>query len=100
MRIRFLIERSVLFAVTVLEAAGSDLSKVVKTTVLLADMAFYPVVNSIYAEYFPTAPPARAAYAALVRERAARAIPLSDHTQGLPAGAKVEIEAIALTSRL
>lgn len=63
-----------------LEAAGSSLDKVVKTTVLLADMEYYGVVNSIYSEFFTHNCPARAAYAA----------------KGLPAGAKVEIEAVAI----
>ncbi len=62
------------------EAAGSDLSKVVKTTVLLADMSFFAEVNAIYAEYFSVEPPARATFA----------------VAGLPLGALVEIEAIAI----
>jgi 2-iminobutanoate/2-iminopropanoate deaminase len=59
-------------------ASGSDLSRVLKTTILLADMQYFKVVNAIYAEYFPTDPPARATFAVL----------------GLPAGALIEIECI------
>jgi 2-iminobutanoate/2-iminopropanoate deaminase len=64
----------------VLEAAGTDLAHVVKTTVFLKDMADFPKMNAIYAEFFPTNPPARSTIAAA----------------GLPKGAAVEIEAIAL----
>ncbi len=64
----------------IVEAGGSDLSKVVKCTVLLADMATFGEVNAIYAEYFPENPPARATFAVL----------------GLPAGALVEIDCIAI----
>ncbi|MCK9524122.1 MAG: RidA family protein [Proteobacteria bacterium] len=64
---------------TILEAAGLSLGHVVKTTILLTDMADFPVVNDIYASYFPEAPPARATYA----------------VAGLPLGAQIEIEAIA-----
>ena len=64
----------------VLGAAGSDMSKVVKTTILLKDMASFAEVNGIYAEYFPENPPARATFA----------------VAGLPLGALVEIECIAL----
>jgi 2-iminobutanoate/2-iminopropanoate deaminase len=64
----------------VLEAAGSGLAQVVKTTVLLHDINDYATVNSIYAEYFTENPPARAAFGGL----------------DLPKGALVEIECIAL----
>lgn len=63
----------------VLEAAGSALEQVVKTTVFLADMQDFAVVNEIYAEFFRTNPPARSAV------QVAR----------LPKDGKVEIEAIA-----
>jgi 2-iminobutanoate/2-iminopropanoate deaminase len=43
----------------VLHAAGSGMQKVVKTTVFITDMALFPRMNAVYAEYFPTAPPAR-----------------------------------------
>jgi 2-iminobutanoate/2-iminopropanoate deaminase len=64
----------------VLDAAGSSLDAVVRTTIFLEDMKDFAVVNGIYAEYFAKEPPARATVA--VRE--------------LPKGAKVEIDAIAL----
>ena len=65
---------------SVLEAAGTSLDKVVKTTVFLRDMADFPKMNAIYAEYFSTNPPARSTIA----------------VAGLPKGGIVEIEAIAL----
>jgi 2-iminobutanoate/2-iminopropanoate deaminase len=64
----------------VLEAAGSGLDRVVKTTVFLRDMADFPKMNAIYAEFFPSNPPARSTIA----------------VAGLPKGGIVEIEAIAL----
>ena len=64
----------------VLEAAGSSLDKVVKTTVFLADMNEFSAMNEVYAKYFTDAPPARATV------QAAR----------LPRDARVEIEAVAL----
>ena len=64
----------------VLEAAGSGLGHVVKTTVFLADMADFAAMNAVYAEFFPENPPARSTVA----------------VRGLPKGALVEIEAIAL----
>ena len=64
----------------VLEAAGSSLEKVVKTTVFLRDMADFPKMNAIYAEYFSSNPPARSTIA----------------VAGLPKGGIVEIEAIAV----
>ncbi|MCY4146020.1 MAG: RidA family protein [Chloroflexi bacterium] len=63
----------------VLEAAGSSLDKVVKTTVFLADMADFAAFNAVYAEFFSTNPPARSTVQA----------------GGLPVGALVEIEAVA-----
>ena len=65
---------------SVLEAAGTSLDKVVKTTVFLRDMADFPKMNAIYAEYFSSNPPARSTIA----------------VAGLPKGGIVEIEAIAL----
>jgi len=64
----------------VLEDAGSGLELAVKTTVFLVDMADFPVMNGVYAEFFPGQPPARTTVAA----------------SGLPKGALVEIEVIAL----
>jgi 2-iminobutanoate/2-iminopropanoate deaminase len=63
----------------VLEAGGSGLKKVIKTTVFLADMNDFAAMNEVYAEYFTQAPPARSTI------QVAR----------LPKDAKVEIEAIA-----
>lgn len=42
-----------------LEAAGSSLDKVVKVTVFIANSAYFPTVNGVYARYFPHDPPAR-----------------------------------------
>jgi 2-iminobutanoate/2-iminopropanoate deaminase len=64
----------------VLEAAGSGLNEVVKTTVFLADMNDFAAMNEIYARHFTQNFPARATV------EAAR----------LPKDARVEIEAIAL----
>lgn len=64
----------------VLEAAGTSLSNVVKTTVFLADMSEFKAMNGVYAEFFPSAPPARSAVQAAA----------------LPLGARIEIEAVAI----
>ena len=66
----------------VLEASGSSLDKVVKTTVFLADMKEFPGMNEVYGTFFSEGPPARATVAAA----------------GLPRDARVEIEAVALVS--
>ena len=66
----------------VLQAAGSSLDQVVKTTVFLADMKEFSGMNEVYATFFSGAPPARATVAAA----------------GLPRDARVEIEAVALVS--
>lgn len=63
----------------VLEAAGTSLAKVVKTTVFLADMGEFKAMNGVYAEFFPAEPPARSTV----------------QVGALPLGARVEIEAIA-----
>jgi 2-iminobutanoate/2-iminopropanoate deaminase len=63
----------------VLEAAGSSLNNVVKTTVFLTNMGDFTAMNEVYATYFSNEPPARSTVA--VAE--------------LPKGAQVEIEAIA-----
>ena len=63
----------------VLEAAGTTLDRVVKTTVFLADMNDFAAMNEVYGRYFTGNPPARATV------EAAR----------LPRDARVEIEAIA-----
>ena len=66
----------------VLEAAGSSLDLVVKTTVFLADMKEFSGMNEVYATFFAGPPPARATVAAA----------------GLPRDARVEIEVVALAS--
>ena len=63
----------------ILAAAGYSMNDVVKTTVLLADIADFTAMNAVYAEYFTENKPARAAFA----------------VKDLPRGALVEIEAIA-----
>ncbi len=63
----------------VLEAAGLGMEHLVKVTVLLDDLADFAAVNEVYAEFFPSDYPARAAYQAA----------------GIPRGALVEIDAIA-----
>ena len=44
---------------TVLEAAGSDLQHVAKTTIFLTNAVEFPRLNELYAEFFPTNPPTR-----------------------------------------
>ena len=66
----------------ILEAAGSDLSKVVKTTVFLRDINDFSRMNPVYGEFFPENPPARTTVQAAA----------------LPKGAAVEIDAIAFIS--
>lgn len=46
----------------ILKAAGSDYQNVVKTTILLAEINDFPIVNEIYEEYFKDRFPARATY--------------------------------------
>ncbi len=66
----------------ILAAAGSSLDLVVKTTIFLQDMADFAAVNAIYGAAFSVTPPARSTV----------------QVAGLPLGAQVEIEAIALLS--
>jgi 2-iminobutanoate/2-iminopropanoate deaminase len=63
----------------ILEAAGSSLDKVVKTTVFLRDMGEFSQMNQVYAEFFDNEYPARSTVQAA----------------GLPKGSAVEIEAVA-----
>jgi 2-iminobutanoate/2-iminopropanoate deaminase len=63
----------------VLQSAGSDLSKVLKTTVFLVDMADFTAMNEVYAHAFGTHKPARSTVA----------------VAGLPRGVRVEIDAVA-----
>ena len=64
----------------ILTKAGSSMDRVVKCSVMMADMAEWPQMNTIYAMYFPGNKPARSAWGA----------------NGLALGARVEIECIAL----
>jgi 2-iminobutanoate/2-iminopropanoate deaminase len=64
----------------ILEAAGSSLDQVVKTTVYLRDMQDFSAMNSVYATFFPTNPPARTTVQAAA----------------LPRGIAVEIDAVAI----
>jgi 2-iminobutanoate/2-iminopropanoate deaminase len=64
---------------TVLTAAGVTADDVVKCTVFLADMGDYEAMNAVYAGFFTADPPARSAVG----------------VNGLPLGARVEIECIA-----
>ena len=64
----------------ILEAAGSSVEKVVKTTVFLQDITEFPRMNSVYVEFFPADPPARSAV----------------QVAALPLGGRVEIEAVAV----
>jgi 2-iminobutanoate/2-iminopropanoate deaminase len=64
----------------VLEAAGSDFSRVVKTTVFLLDMTDFAAMNEVYAKAFGDHKPARSTVA----------------VSGLPRGVRVEIEVVAI----
>ena len=63
----------------IVEESGSSLDRVVKCTVMMADMAEWPRMNAVYAAFFPGPKPARSAFG----------------TTGLALGARVEIECIA-----
>jgi 2-iminobutanoate/2-iminopropanoate deaminase len=63
----------------VLQAAGSSMSRVVKTTVFLTNMDEFQKMNAVYAEFFPSAPPARSTV----------------QVSRLPKDACVEIEVVA-----
>jgi 2-iminobutanoate/2-iminopropanoate deaminase len=65
----------------VLVAGGASLADVVRATVYVTDLSLFPRINAVYAEYFPHEPaPARATV----------------QVAGLPLGADVEIDAIAI----
>lgn len=64
----------------ILEAAGTSLAQVVKTTVFLRDMGDFARMNAVYAEFFVQNPPARSAV----------------QVAALPKAAAVEIEAVAV----
>jgi 2-iminobutanoate/2-iminopropanoate deaminase len=63
----------------ILEAAGSSLANLVKTTIFLADLGDFAAMNEVYAGFVGDSPPARATFA----------------VAALPAGALIEIEAVA-----
>ncbi|KAH0943305.1 hypothetical protein HID58_002942 [Brassica napus] len=63
----------------ILKAGGAKYCSVVKTTIMLADLADFKKVNEIYGKYFPDAPPARSTY----------------QVAALPLNAKIEIDCIA-----
>ena len=65
---------------SILEAAGADMTKVVKTTVLLKNIADFAAMNEVYAEFFSEPYPARAAF----------------QVAALPKDALVEIECVAV----
>lgn len=67
----------------VLEAAGSGLDRVVKTTVFLADMEEFAAMNDVYGRFFVNEPPARSTVA----------------VSRLPRDARVEIDVIALVEQ-
>lgn len=64
----------------VLEAAGSGVERIVKTTIFVTDLGDFAAVNAVYGSFFAADPPARSTV----------------QVAGLPGGAVVEIEAIAL----
>lgn len=65
---------------TILNAVNVPITDIVKTTIFLTNMADFPAVNEVYAEFFPHEPPARATV----------------EVNALPKGATIEIEAIAV----
>ena len=65
----------------VLRAAGSGLNRVMKMTVFMTNLADFQAMNGVYAEFFPSDPPARSAVQVVA----------------LPLGVQVEMEAVALT---
>lgn len=64
----------------VLKESGSSLDKVVKTTIFISNMEDFPVINSVYGEFFSTHLPARSCV----------------EVSRLPKDVKVEIEVVAL----
>ncbi len=73
-------ERALRNLEAVLDAAGLSFNDVVKTTIFLADIDDFAVVNAIYARHMPDPPPARSTFA----------------VGALPKGGRIEIEAIAI----
>jgi len=73
-------ERALLNLQAVLEAAGSSIASVVKTTVFMTDLSEFSRMNEVYGRFFTDNPPARSAV----------------QVSALPLGARIEIEAVAL----
>jgi 2-iminobutanoate/2-iminopropanoate deaminase len=65
---------------TILEEAGSSMSKVVKTTIFMVTGNDFSVINKVYSEFFPTNPPARS----------------TPQVMPFPAGILISVECIAL----
>ena len=63
----------------ILDAAGSSMARVVKTTIFVTDLNDFAAVNEVYGKYFPLEPPARSTI----------------QVAALPKGGRVEIEAVA-----
>ena len=76
-------ERALANLAAVLAEAGSGLDRVIKTTVYLVDMADFGAMNEVYARHFGNHRPARSTVA----------------VAGLPKGARVEIDVIAVTKQ-
>jgi 2-iminobutanoate/2-iminopropanoate deaminase len=72
-------DRALRNVAAVLDAAGLTTADIVKTTIFMADIADFAMVNAVYARHMPDPPPARSTFA----------------VGALPRGAAVEIEAIA-----
>ena len=68
----------------ILQKSGMDFSAVIKTTILMADMADFAAVNGVYQEFLGDHKPARSAF----------------QVAGLPKGGRVEIEAVAVAGVL
>jgi len=64
----------------ILEAAGTSLNNVVKTTIFTTNLADFAAINQVYGSYFTNQPPARSTV----------------QVAGLPLGANIEIEVVAL----
>lgn len=75
-------DRAMRNLVAVLDAAGVTMADVVKTTIFLADIADFAMVNAVYGRYMPDPPPARSTV----------------QVAALPKAGRVEIEAIARRS--
>lgn len=69
--------------VAVLEAAGSNLASVVKTTIYVTNLADFNTINQVYGSFFSSDPPARSTV----------------QVAALPLGANVEIEVVALANQ-